>query len=34
MSRHQDTGHILYVKVANKSFENVPVFKYLGMTVT
>jgi hypothetical protein len=34
MSHHQTTGRNHYTKVANKSFENVAKFRYLGMTVT
>jgi hypothetical protein len=34
MSRHQTTGQNHYIKVANKSFENVAKFRYLGTTVT
>jgi hypothetical protein len=30
LSRHQNAGE----KIANRSFENVPQVKYLGMTVT
>jgi hypothetical protein len=33
-SHHQTTGPNHYVKVANKSFENVAEFKYLGMMLT
>jgi hypothetical protein len=31
---HQTARKNHYVKVANKSIENVAVFKYLGMTLT
>jgi hypothetical protein len=34
MSRHQNTGQHHNIKTANRSFENVAKFKYLGMTVT
>jgi hypothetical protein len=34
MSHHQTTGQNHYIKVANKYFENVAKFKYLGTTVT
>jgi hypothetical protein len=27
-------AQVSYIKIANRSFENVPQFKYLGMTVT
>jgi hypothetical protein len=33
MSRHQTTGQNRLHKAANKSFENVAKFKYLGMPV-
>jgi hypothetical protein len=33
MPRYQTTGQNRYIKVANKSFENVVKFRYLGMTV-
>jgi hypothetical protein len=32
MSRHQTAGQNHYTEVANKSFENVAKFKYVGMT--
>jgi hypothetical protein len=34
MSHHQTTGQNHYIKAANKSFENLAKFKYLGLTVT
>jgi hypothetical protein len=34
MSRHQTAGRSNYIRVANKSFEKVAVFKYLGATLT
>jgi hypothetical protein len=34
MSRHQTAGHSNYIRVANKSFEKVAKFKYLGSTLT
>jgi hypothetical protein len=34
MSRHQTAGQSNYVSVANKSFERVAEFKYLGTTLT
>jgi hypothetical protein len=34
LSRHQNVGQNRDVKIANKSFENVAQFKYLGTTVT
>jgi ribosomal protein L10 len=34
MSHHQTTRQNHYIKDANKSFENMAKFKYLGMTVT
>jgi hypothetical protein len=33
MSRHQTAGQSNYVRVANKSFEKVAKFKYLGSTL-
>jgi hypothetical protein len=30
----QNTGRNRDIKIAKRSFENVPQFKYLGMTVT
>jgi hypothetical protein len=33
-SCHQTTGQTFYIKVANKSFENVWNFKYLGHVLT
>jgi hypothetical protein len=32
--RHQNAGENWYIKLANRSFENVLQFKYLGTTVT
>jgi hypothetical protein len=34
LSRHQNVGQNRDIKIANRSFENVPQFKYLGTTVT
>jgi hypothetical protein len=34
LSRHQKVGQNRDIKIANKSFENVSQFKYLGTTVT
>jgi hypothetical protein len=34
LSRHQNVGLNRDIKIANRSFENVSQFKYLGMTVT
>jgi hypothetical protein len=34
LSRHQNVGQNWDIKIANKSFENVSQFKYLGTTVT
>jgi hypothetical protein len=34
LSRHQNAGQNHDIKIANRSFENVAHFKYLGMTVT
>jgi hypothetical protein len=34
LSRHQNVGQNRDVKIANRSFENVSQFKYLGTTVT
>jgi hypothetical protein len=34
MSPHQNAGQNHDIKIANRSFENVAQFKYLGMTVT
>jgi hypothetical protein len=33
MSHHQNAGQSHYIKVVNKSKENVAKFKYLGMAV-
>jgi hypothetical protein len=34
LSRHQNVGQNLDVKITKRSFENVSQFKYLGTTVT
>jgi hypothetical protein len=34
LSRHQNVGQNQDIKIANRSFENVSQFKYLGTTVT
>jgi hypothetical protein len=34
LSRHQNVGQNRVIKIANRSFENVSHFKYLGTTVT
>jgi hypothetical protein len=34
LSRHQNAGQNLDIEIANRSFENVSQFKYLGTTVT
>jgi hypothetical protein len=34
LSRHKNVGQNRDIKIANRSFENVSQFKYLGMTVT
>jgi hypothetical protein len=34
LSRHQNVGQNRYIKIANRSFENMSQFKYLGTTVT
>jgi hypothetical protein len=34
VSRHQAAGHSNYIRVANKSFEKVAEFKYLGLALT
>jgi hypothetical protein len=34
LSRHQNTGQNHNIKIANRSFENVAHFKYLGTTVS
>jgi hypothetical protein len=33
MSHYQNTGQNCNIKIANKAYENVTNFKYLGMTV-
>jgi UDP-N-acetylglucosamine 2-epimerase len=34
LSRHQNAGQNWDIEIANRSFENVSQFKYLGTTVT
>jgi hypothetical protein len=34
LSRHQNAGQNPYIKIANRSFENVAQFKYFGTTIT
>jgi hypothetical protein len=34
LSRHQNAGQNRDIKIANRSFENVSQFKYLGTKVT
>jgi hypothetical protein len=34
LSRHQNVGQNRYIKIANRSFENVSQFKYFGTTIT
>jgi hypothetical protein len=34
LSRHQNAGQNRDIKIANRSFENVSQFRYLGTTVT
>jgi ribosomal protein S2 len=34
VSRHRTTGQYHYIKVANKSFENVAELKFLGAMLT
>jgi ribosomal protein S2 len=34
MSRHQNAGQNYDIKIANRCFENVAQFRYLGTTVT
>jgi hypothetical protein len=34
MSRHQNSGENQNIRIANESFENVVIFKYLGTTQT
>jgi hypothetical protein len=33
LSRHQNVGQDRAIKIANRSFENVSQFKYMGTTV-
>jgi hypothetical protein len=33
MSPHQNSGQNHYIKIANRGFENVAQFKYLGTTL-
>jgi hypothetical protein len=34
LSRHENAYHIRQIKIANRSFENISEFKYLGTAVT
>jgi ribosomal protein S2 len=34
MSRHQNSGKSYDIKIANRCFENVAKFRYLGTTIT
>jgi hypothetical protein len=34
MSRHQNSGQNQKIRIANESFANVAIFKYLGTTLT
>jgi ribosomal protein S2 len=34
LSRHQNAGQSHDIKIANRCFENVPKFRYLGTTIT
>jgi hypothetical protein len=34
LSRHQNAGQIQDIKIANRYFENVAQFRYLGTTIT
>jgi ribosomal protein S2 len=34
LSRHQNAGQCHDIKIANKCFENVAKFRYLGTTIT
>jgi hypothetical protein len=34
LSHHRNAGQNQGIKTATRSFENVPQFKYLGMTIT
>jgi hypothetical protein len=34
LSHYQNAGQNRDIKIANRSFENAPELKYLGMTVT
>jgi hypothetical protein len=34
MSRHSKSGQNQKIRIANESFENMAIFKYLGTTLT
>jgi hypothetical protein len=34
LPRHQNAGQNQVIKITNRSFENVPQFRYLGTTIT
>jgi hypothetical protein len=34
VTRHQNAGQTRDIKIANKSFENVSRFRYMGTTIT